>query len=54
MRPLAVRRLPALAEAGGVTRAHVAVAADAVGVSERTVWRWLAAARLGPGGPAGT
>ncbi|WP_161359137.1 ATP-binding protein [Streptomyces sp. SID3343] len=45
MRPLVVRRLLALTEAGGVTRAHVAVAAEAVGVSERTVWRWLAAAR---------
>ncbi|WP_406300419.1 ATP-binding protein (plasmid) [Embleya sp. NBC_00888] len=45
MRPMVVRRLLAVAEAGGVTRAHVAVAAEAVGVSERTVWRWLAAAR---------
>lgn len=45
LRPLVVQRLLAVAEAGGVSRAHVAVAAEAVGVSERTVWRWLAAAR---------
>ncbi|MEC3998881.1 transposase family protein [Actinacidiphila sp. DG2A-62] len=30
--------------AGGLTAGHVRVAADALGVTERTVWRWLAAA----------
>jgi hypothetical protein len=47
MRPVVVRRLLAVGEAGGVSRVHVRIAAEAVGVSERTVWRWLA---LGRGG----
>ncbi|MGW3660729.1 transposase [Streptomyces sp. NPDC005151] len=39
-----MRRLLALRAGGKLTAGHVRVAADALGVSERTVWRWLAAA----------
>ncbi|MER8012565.1 Mu transposase C-terminal domain-containing protein [Streptomyces sp. NPDC094149] len=39
-----MRRLLALRVRGELTAGHVRVAADALGVSERTVWRWLAAA----------
>jgi putative transposase len=39
-----VRRLLALRVRGELTTGHVRVAADALGVSERTVWRWLAEA----------
>ncbi|WP_442813854.1 Mu transposase C-terminal domain-containing protein [Streptomyces sp. NBC_01558] len=39
-----MRRLLALRAGKGLTASHVRVAADALGVSERTVWRWLAAA----------
>ncbi|MFJ1878672.1 Mu transposase C-terminal domain-containing protein [Streptomyces sp. KS_5] len=39
-----MRRLLALRAGKELTAAHVRVAADALGVSERTVWRWLAAA----------
>ncbi|MFE6692037.1 Mu transposase C-terminal domain-containing protein [Streptomyces sp. NPDC057743] len=39
-----MRRLLALRVGKGLTAGHVRVAADALGVSERTVWRWLAAA----------
>ncbi|MFF1725429.1 Mu transposase C-terminal domain-containing protein [Streptomyces sviceus] len=39
-----MRRLLALRAGKGLTAGHVRVAADALGVSERTVWRWLAAA----------
>jgi putative transposase len=39
-----VRRLLALRAGKGLTAGHVRVAAGALGVSERTVWRWLAAA----------
>lgn len=44
LRGVAVRRLLALRVRGELTAGHVRVAADALGVSERTVWRWLAAA----------
>ncbi|WP_259294620.1 helix-turn-helix domain-containing protein [Streptomyces canus] len=44
LRGPAVRRLLALRAGKGLTAGHVRVVADALGVSERTVWRWLAAA----------
>ncbi|WP_277347794.1 MULTISPECIES: transposase family protein [unclassified Streptomyces] len=44
LRGVAVRRLLALRVRGELTTGHVRVAADALGVSERTVWRWLAEA----------
>ncbi|WP_086559298.1 Mu transposase C-terminal domain-containing protein, partial [Streptomyces africanus] len=44
LRGPAVRRLLALRARKRLTAVHVRVAADALGVSERTVWRWLAAA----------
>ncbi len=44
LRGPAVRRLLALRAGKGLTAGHVRVAADALGVSERTVRRWLAAA----------
>lgn len=44
LRGPAVRRLLALRAGGQLTAGHVRVAADALAVSERTVWRWLAAA----------
>ncbi|MFJ6239446.1 Mu transposase C-terminal domain-containing protein [Streptomyces griseus] len=40
-----MRRLLALRAGGNLTAGHVRVAADALGASERTVWRWLAAAQ---------
>ncbi|NEC91748.1 transposase [Streptomyces sp. SID12501] len=43
-RHCAVRRLLALRAGKKLTAGHVRVAADALGVAERTVWRWLAAA----------
>nr|WP_308061619.1 helix-turn-helix domain-containing protein [Streptomyces sp. LBUM 1481] len=39
-----VRRLLTLRAGKELTAGHVRVAADALGMSERTVWRWLAAA----------
>ncbi|MET9453289.1 helix-turn-helix domain-containing protein [Streptomyces cinerochromogenes] len=45
LRGPAVRRLLALRAGKKLTAVHVRVAADALGVSERTVWRWLAAAQ---------
>lgn len=45
LRQVVVRRLLAVDQAGGVTRVHVRIAAEAAGVSERTVWRWLEVAR---------
>ncbi|WP_406053409.1 Mu transposase C-terminal domain-containing protein [Streptomyces sp. NBC_01077] len=39
-----MRRLLALRRKGILTTRHVRVAADALGVRERAVWRWLAAA----------
>ncbi|WP_223733434.1 Mu transposase C-terminal domain-containing protein, partial [Streptomyces purpurogeneiscleroticus] len=44
LRGPAVRRLLALRAGKLLTAGHVRVAAEALGVSERTVWRWLAAA----------
>ncbi|WP_284717983.1 Mu transposase C-terminal domain-containing protein [Streptomyces sp. G1] len=43
MRATAVVRLLELRAAGSLTSSHVRVVAGALGVSERTVWRWLAA-----------
>ncbi|WP_425505890.1 Mu transposase C-terminal domain-containing protein [Streptomyces typhae] len=40
-----MRRLLALRAGKKLTAVHVRVAADALGVSERTVWRWLATAQ---------
>lgn len=45
LRGPAVRRLLALRAGGKLTAGHVRVVADALGASERTVWRWLAAAQ---------
>ncbi|WP_121709950.1 Mu transposase C-terminal domain-containing protein [Streptomyces sp. E5N91] len=45
LRGPAVRRLLALRAGKRLTAVHVRVAADALGVSERTVWRWLATAQ---------
>lgn len=42
LRGVAVRRLLALRQDQRLTSGHVRVAADALGASERTVWRWLA------------
>ncbi|GGZ30095.1 hypothetical protein GCM10010300_86110 [Streptomyces olivaceoviridis] len=47
LRPVAVRQLLALESRGGLTAGHRRMAADTLGVSERTVRRWLAAAREG-------
>lgn len=44
LRGLAVRRLLALRREGMLTTAQVRSAADVLGVRERAVWRWLAAA----------
>ncbi|MGQ4719035.1 transposase [Streptomyces anulatus] len=44
LRGPAVRRLLTLRAGEKLTTGHVRVAADALGVSERTVWRWLTAA----------
>ncbi|MEV5676464.1 transposase family protein [Streptomyces sp. NPDC052179] len=44
-RAAAVQRLSALETAGELTSAHVRLVAGALGKSERTVWRWLAACR---------
>jgi putative transposase len=44
MRGPSVRRLLALRADGVLTTRHVQLAADCLGVSRRTVWRWLAAA----------
>ncbi|GAA3482968.1 hypothetical protein GCM10018966_075000 [Streptomyces yanii] len=41
----AVDRLLALDVTGALTTSHVRLVADGAGVSLRTVWRWLAAAR---------
>lgn len=48
LRGPAVRRLLELSQDGGLSRAQVGVVASALAVSERTVWRWLAAARSDP------
>jgi putative transposase len=58
LRGPAVRRLLALRAGKKLTAGHVRVAAVALGVAERTVWRWLAAAEsdeaaaASPGAPA--
>ena len=44
LRDVAVRRLAALAAQGPVSREQVALVAQGAGVSDRTVWRWLAQA----------
>lgn len=44
LREAAVRRLVELGEAGPLSREQVALAAQGVGVSERTMWRWVALA----------
>jgi putative transposase len=44
-RVAAVQRLPELESRGELTSGHVRLVAQALGKSERTVWRWLAAAR---------
>ncbi|WP_327575392.1 hypothetical protein [Streptomyces sp. NBC_00145] len=46
-REQATSRLLALDERGELTTAHVRLVASSVGVSLRTVWRWLDAARQG-------
>ncbi|MFC9293933.1 hypothetical protein ACFTWH_09235 [Streptomyces sp. NPDC057011] len=45
LRPVAVRRLLALEGRDELTPSHVRMVAGTLGVSERTVRRWLAAAR---------
>ena len=49
-RACAAGRLQALAPAGSLSAAHVRLAASGLGVSERTVWRWLAGGQPGPPG----
>ncbi|TGB16101.1 ATP-binding protein [Streptomyces sp. MZ04] len=44
-RQVVVRRLLELDKAGTLETVHVRIAAESAGVSRRTVWRWLAAAR---------
>jgi len=44
VRDAAVRRLVELGNAGPLSRAQVAQVADGLGVSDRTVWRWVAQA----------
>ncbi|MFJ4597739.1 MULTISPECIES: transposase family protein [unclassified Kitasatospora] len=44
-RALVVRRLVERQAAGELTSRHVRAVADMVGVSVRTVWRWLATAK---------
>lgn len=44
LRGPAVRRLLTLRQKGKLTTGHVRSVADALGVRERAVWRWLAAA----------
>ena len=43
-----IARLEALRKDGGLTAGHVGLAADSLGVSERTVWRWLGAPESAP------
>ena len=52
-RAAVVRRLAALADAGRLGSGQVRSAAGALGVSERTVWRWVGQARAGEGWTAG-
>lgn len=44
LRDVAVRRLTELGESGPLSRAQVALVARGLGVSERSVWRWVAQA----------
>lgn len=46
LRPVAVRRLLALESRGELTAGHRRMVADTLAVSERTVRRWLVAARV--------
>ena len=46
LRVAAARRLLELDAAGQLTAAHVRLAASSVGLSERTMWRWLGRGRL--------
>ncbi|MEU1258781.1 Mu transposase C-terminal domain-containing protein [Streptomyces chartreusis] len=48
LRAPAVRRLLTLRTEKRLTREHVSVAGECLGVSERTVWRWLADASRDP------
>ncbi|MFF7772507.1 hypothetical protein ACFZC7_39210 [Streptomyces massasporeus] len=48
LRGLAVRRLLALRAERRLSREHVRLAGECLGVSERTVWRWLAEASRSP------
>ena len=48
-REAVARRLAALADAGRLGSEQVRSAAGALGVSERTVWRWVGQARAGEG-----
>lgn len=52
LRAPAVRRLLALRAQGGLSRRHVRLAGECLGVSERTVWRWLAEASQNPAAAA--
>nr|WTA00194.1 AAA family ATPase [Streptomyces sp. NBC_00857] len=47
LRGVVVRRLLAVDVAGSLRTLHVRIAAEAAGVSERTVWRWLSEGREG-------
>ncbi|MFI2790877.1 Mu transposase C-terminal domain-containing protein [Kitasatospora sp. NPDC018614] len=47
-----MRRLLALRARGGLSRQHVRLAGECLGVSERTVWRWLAEASQSPAAAA--
>ncbi|AWT40912.1 hypothetical protein HXP45_37065 [Streptomyces actuosus] len=48
LRGPAVRRLLALRAERRLSREHVRLAGECLGVSERTVWRWLAEASRSP------
>ena len=52
-RQAAVERLGQLRAAGELTTGHVRLAASGLGVTERTVWRWLRLADGQPDAPAG-
>ncbi|MEV4752644.1 Mu transposase C-terminal domain-containing protein [Streptosporangium sp. NPDC049248] len=61
-REIVVKRLRQLREAGYLTAEHVRLAASSLGLSERTLWRWLnnqddvhrtGAKRIGPSLAAG-
>lgn len=48
LRGPAVQRLLRLRAQGRLSRGHVRLAGECLGVSERTVWRWLAQAEADP------